>query len=201
MKRFLCCVIIVSASIALMSGCAGKRGTDAPIGVKGEQGLGALQEDAERGGPGLKRVRYDGVPSFSLEVPVHFTTEELMIPEWVIHMVGSPANSAPRLVAAVFDLTDDPILENAPGGYIDHMKTLYPSASNYRVEDEKTITLNDGTKALRYNVYYTWTDGYTAIETAVMTTFKNGRGVQVTAACHLSPIEDLEKLVGSFQFN
>lgn len=200
MKIFIYCIIIVSASAFFITGCVGIRRAATTIEVKEEQDLKTLQEDAEQERPGFKRIRYDGSPSFSLEVPAHFEEEELMIPEWVIHMLGNPIGNVVRLVAAVFGLDDDAILEEAPDRYMDHMKTLYPSTTNYHVEGKKVITLNDGTKALRYNVYYIWTDGYTAIRTAIMTAFKNGKGIQVTAACHLSPIEDLEMLVNSFQF-
>ena len=196
MKIFMPCIVIVAASALLVLGCAGTKGADTTIEAREGQDTAGLPE----GKPGFKRIRYDGTPSFSLDVPQHFVEQEFAIPEWVIHVLGNPINDVARVVAAVFDVEDDEVLGGAPDRYIDHMEELYPGTSNYHVEDKKTVTLNDGTQALRYDVYYMWTDGFTAIRAAILTIFMDGTGIQVTASCHVTPIEDLGMLVDSFRF-
>jgi len=188
--------MIAAAWAFLITGCAGNRGADTTVEVREGQDTAKLPE----GKPGFKRIRYDGTPSFSLEVPEHFAEQELVIPEWVIHVLGSPTGDVARVVAAVFSIEDDGALEGAPDRYINHMKELYPGTSNYHVDGKKIVALNDRTQALRYNVYYTWIDGFTAISAAILTISMDGTGIQATASCHVTPIEDLGMLVESFRF-
>ena len=117
---------------------------------------------------------------FSVNYPENWQPDKLQVGE-VLRVVNPTQWKLPVLTVSVVDQTKGAKLEDSAKSWIAAVKKANPKTKRFKVLSENMIKLEDGTPASAYVIKWTWADGVTKLQSAVVTAFKGKKAVTVSA--------------------
>lgn len=152
---------------------------------------------------GPMRWTYSGDPKFSFEVPPSSDFDTKRTPTEVVRYGGTTnAYRLPTYYAAVFDKPAGFTLADGGQFAVDDYQKSYPAASRFKILEQKTITLGDGSPAQVVQLKWKWTDQVTVLKSASIVALKGDKVVHFSGTTIFAggtSMEDLMKTVTSLQ--
>jgi len=125
---------------------------------------------------GPMRWTYSGDPTFSFQVPPESDFDKTRFPTEVVRYGGTTnAYRLPTFAASVFDKPAGFTLADAGQFAIDDFQKSYPSASRFKILEQKAVTLDDGSPAEAIKMKWKWTDQVTILKTASVVAIKGDK--------------------------
>ena len=136
--------------------------------------------------------------NFSIEYPKDWIQGPNYGPDNVLSVI-SP-NKTPDLNVTVSGSNMSGKLKNAPEEWANMIKMFIPGTRNFKILMKKSITLNDGTKAIKAKI--SWRMQNRNIVTSFLAINKNNKRIRVTSSSNDQiPFDVKEGIIDSFRFN
>ncbi len=137
-------------------------------------------------------------PYFTIEYPKDWV-QGPQYPDTVLSVI-SP-NQIPSLSVSVIKLDSKWILKDAPEGWVQIIKTVFPKTTQHEILSQKIITLDDSTEAIAARISWTWEDGNTNLVTSFLAANKgNKRITAASTGVREMPYEIIESITNSLSF-
>jgi hypothetical protein len=172
---------IVLLSLVLLSACATSSKDQAAAGAT----------------PGVYKNEEHG---FTFTYPESFVMLPLQYDTEVLRVAYPNQWNLPSVVVDVSAVANEAL---DPQAYMDAVKENNPGTKRFKVLSEKDMTTNDGRPAKSFTFKWTWSDGFSKLQSAAFLTHKDGAGITCISTTGLGTEptpEVLQAMCEAFQF-
>lgn len=145
---------------------------------------------------GPMKWTHTGDPTFSFSIPNNSAPDKRRFDTEVVRY-GSTLNSyrLPTYAASVFPKPEGFTLSDAGEFVINDFQTSYPDASRFKILEQKSVTLDDGSEATAIELKWKWVDRTNVLKTASVVAVKDDKVIHFSGTTIYAGGTSMEELM------
>lgn len=145
---------------------------------------------------GPMRWAHNADPTFSFTVPPSSDFDTKRTPNEVVRYGGTTnPYRLPTYYAAVFDKPAGFTLADGGKFVVNDYQKSYPDASRFKILEQKTVTLDDGSPAQAVKLKWKWTDRTTVLKSASVVAIKGDKVIHFSGTTIYAGGTSMEELM------